>query len=144
MGRSGSCGLAPWNRAWAKACARRGAPGVQKHPRRDLKQRGWWLWRTVTASTGVRRARLLRRPIPVTRSPKSVDFAVDSKHERVRVARVRVERNEAREISGCWISVSRDERVVRIWESPSSDAPLMVASLEDVVIEWSWLDAPMA
>ena len=69
---------------------------------------------------------------------------MDSKHERVRVARVRVERNETREISGCWISVSRDERVVRIWESPSSDAPLMVASLEDVVIEWSWLDAPMA
>jgi len=61
-----------------------------------------------------------------------------SDDDRVRVARVRVEREDGihHEIPGCWISVNPLKNRVGVWLAQDDPAPLMVLSLEQVAIEW--------
>lgn len=62
---------------------------------------------------------------------------VTSSEERMKVHRVRVRTPQAsREIAPCWISIHPAQQLVKIWLAREEPAPLLVAPLLDVVIEW--------
>jgi hypothetical protein len=61
--------------------------------------------------------------------------------ERVRVARVRINRNgQLHEIPDCWIEVSPALGALAIWFSSEEDGAALTVPLLDAQIEWAALD----
>jgi hypothetical protein len=65
--------------------------------------------------------------------------------DRVRVARVRIDGDQPREIRGCWITVLPTQLAVGIWLTPDEEKPLATIRLADALIDWveMEIDAPM-